>query len=634
MPGPALTSATGTPLFDVEAAAEPIDEPDQPPNHPADGPGGPPEGPGDANRNQIRMVVRLSALFAFWFAAMAITLFALGSDRVPEGTKVSGVDIGGLDRDTAVSVLHAAFEKRATAPFTVKALEKTIRLEPQRLGLNFDPEATVDHVVSSRVNPFDLLRAHKTGGIQEMILRIDEPRLMDEIAKLAGRFDQKPTEPEITYDLTVPLVNSGKSGTSVDRRAAAGLLVSRYLKDSTDLIELPVTSQSPLVSGDDARAAAAGPAAAAVSGPITLNVGALSAKATPEHLAASLSFQVRDGQLKPVVDGQKLRELMAGALRSVDTPAADATWSVASGKPVVVPSKDGSGVTDDAVLASSVTEVLDKSGSERIATVPVGPLKPKLTTEAAGALGITDKLAGYTQRFPYAAYRYQNIGGAAKKINKTLLMPGDVFSMNGIVGERTKANGFTEGLVVGDGGKFRMDLGGGVSAAATATYVAAFYAGLESVERGAHTIWISRYTPGLEATVAWGQLDMKFRNNSPSGVFVTTKMTGESLTVNIWGKKQFDEIKAVSGQRENITPFTTEKDSDPKCVPQGGVEGFDIKIDRVFIKDGQEVARETIPTHYMPAASVTCVPKSELKLPPVPATAAGPHATAPATSPG
>ena len=90
----------------------------------------------------------------------------------------------------------------------------------------------------------------------------------------------------------------------------------------------------------------------------------------------------------------------------------------------------------------------------------------------------------------------QNIGQAAKYINGTLLMPGETFSLNDTIGERTPENGYTKGFVVGPGGVFKEDLGGGVSASATTTWSAAFYSGLERVYTQAHSIWISRYRAG------------------------------------------------------------------------------------------------------------------------------------------
>ena len=232
--------------------------------------------------------------------------------------------------------------------------------------------------------------------------------------------------------------------------------------------------------------------------------------------------------------------------------------------------------------------------------------EPAVTTEQARALGVTEQLSTFTQKFPYAAYRVQNIGQAARNVNGTLLLPGETFSMNDVMKERTEKNGYTVGFVVGSGGVFAEDLGGGVSAATTTVWTGAFFAGLERVSTQAHSIYISRYQPGLEATVAWGLFDMKFKNDTPNAVFITTAMTDTSMNVTFWGTKVYDEIKAEFGPKENIVPFTTIFDKSKTCLGQSGMDGFTIDVDRVFMRDGQEVKRETITTNYRPAPKVKC----------------------------
>jgi len=240
--------------------------------------------------------------------------------------------------------------------------------------------------------------------------------------------------------------------------------------------------------------------------------------------------------------------------------------------------------------------------------VSVGTREPDLTTEEAKALGIHERLSTFTQYFPYAAYRLQNIGQAARRVNGTLLQPGQTFSMNDTIKERTKKNGYTEGFVVGEGGVFAEALGGGVSTATTATWTAAFFAGMERVQTVAHSIYISRYKPGLEATVAWGIFDMKFKNPYDKAVFITASATGTSVTVSFWGTRVYSDITAEFGKRENVVPFDTIHDTSKTCLGQGGVDGFTITVDRVFYQDGKEVRREPITTRYKPAPEVICGP--------------------------
>jgi vancomycin resistance protein YoaR len=178
--------------------------------------------------------------------------------------------------------------------------------------------------------------------------------------------------------------------------------------------------------------------------------------------------------------------------------------------------------------------------------------------------------------------------------------------MNETVKERTPENGYTVGYIVGAGGRLQEAQGGGVSTVATATWVAAFYAGLERVEQRAHTIWIPRYMAGLEATVAWGALDLKVRNNTGNGVLITAKTTPTSITVSVWGTRKYSRIKADFGPKYNIRGFDTVTDSSPACVSNPGQSGFDIDVDRVFLRQGREVKRQTFTTSYIPAPRVVC----------------------------
>lgn len=554
---------------------------------------------------QTQRAVRLTVLIVFWLTAVVITLIALGSTKIPSGTTVGGVEIGGLDRQSAINKLDASFDQQTNAPVTLKIAETTTRVPAAALGISPNFAATVDSVMTTRWNPFDMWRGLRGGGSGDIAFDVDQATLDGKLDALAQQYSQRPKEPEITYSGTTPQLTEPVVGKTIDRDAARGVLLTHYLR-AKGPIEMPIVEQRPAVSLEQAREELDGIAKTAVSAPVTVKVGDVSADASPAAIASALTFQVREGELRPVIDGAQLHAALGPVLAKVDTRAKDATWDVSSGKPVLVPAQPGNGVTDDHV-ADSVASVLDKQADQRRVEMPLGPLNPRLSTEDAAALNIKEKVSSFTQKFPYAPYRYQNIGQAAKKVNKTLLKPGEIFSMNKVVGERTKANGFTEGLVVGEGGRFQEDMGGGVSAAATTLWTAAFYAGLERVEQGSHLIWISRYRPGLEATVAWGQLDLKFKNDTPAGVLITTKMTKTGLTVTMWGEKQYDSVKAVSGPKTNTKPFTKEEASGPSCVEQAGVPGFSIAVDRLFYKGAEQVKKQTFTTSYIPAAQVTCV---------------------------
>jgi hypothetical protein len=115
----------------------------------------------------------------------------------------------------------------------------------------------------------------------------------------------------------------------------------------------------------------------------------------------------------------------------------------------------------------------------------------------------------------------------------------------------------------------------------------------------------------LEATVAWGVFDMKFTNNLSRAVLIKTKMTNSSMKVTFWGTKEYDSIEAEFGERVNVNKPKKIVKRNKKCVAQSGIEGFTITVNRVFIKDGQEVEREPMTTIYRAGPEIVCKKKKK-----------------------
>ena len=184
----------------------------------------------------------------------------------------------------------------------------------------------------------------------------------------------------------------------------------------------------------------------------------------------------------------------------------------------MVPAKPGVSYDPDDV-SGAFLELVTQPEGEREMKVEATVAEPDFTTEDAQALKIKEQVSTFTTYYPYAEYRNINIGRAAELVDGTMLKPGETFSLNDTVGERTGENGFTEGFIISDG-IFKEDLGGGVSQMATTTFNAMFFAGLKDVEHKPHSFYIDRYPVGREATVAWGSVDLRFQNDTPYGVLI------------------------------------------------------------------------------------------------------------------
>lgn len=542
-----------------------------------------------------------AALVIFALVALAGVLAWTSSGRgVPKGTRVAGIDIGGLSRDEAVTRLDTALGARAREPVMVRAGGEQAALPPAEAGLAFDAQASVDAALDA--GPVGLRRLLHRGASVPPVVRTDEAATRAALAPMVKAVSAPPREGSLRYVGTRPVATPSSPGRGIDVGEATERIHAAYLVTS-DPVELPVRELQPKVATAEIQRALREVARPAVAGPVAVKLGDRRTQVPPGVIAQILRFAPdSSGRLVPALDGARLRAELVRRGAEVDAKARNASIRIVGNKPVVVPAKSGR-VVRAADLSAAVLPVLSRT-DVRVAPVSGTEVAPRFTTQEAKDLGIVEKLASFRQPFPYAPYRVNNIGRAARYISGTVLRPGQVFSMNRTVRERTPQNGYVKGFVIKDG-RLREDLGGGVSTITTATWTAAFYAGMERIEQRAHSYWISRYRPGLEATVSYGALDLKFRNTADHAVLMTSSITNNSVTVSLWGTKKYG-IQAISGPRYNFRPYKTIYDPKKDCVPQAGVKGFSIAVTRIFRQQGREVKRETLRTSYNPADRIHC----------------------------
>lgn len=538
--------------------------------------------------------------------AVFLGIFAATNNAVRPGTTVSGVAIGGMSPDEAVTVLEESVGVKVNRKLEISAGDQVFEVRPRAAGITLDAQATVEQATNTGFNPLRLITDLIGSREIEPVIAVDQNALTDSVASIADVVNLNPIEPKLSVTKNKITLTQGSDGLEVDRDALGTQIVSAVTQ-TRSTITAPLKVTPPRVSATDALNAEK-LAEQAVANPVNVSVGEITATIPPETIARALSFTTQGSQLSPELDGAILHASIANQIKRAEQPGRNASFKIVGGSPVVVPSVVGSGVSDGE-LATAVLGVLSDPSSARSVSVALGTRDPELTTAAAQQLGINDKLSSFTQNFVYAPYRVTNIGQAAEYVNDTILMPGETFSMNDTIKERTVKNGYTVGTIIGPGGVFEDALGGGVSAATTAVWTAAFFAGMERTDTRAHSLYISRYQPGLEATVAWGVFDMKFTNDSPNAVLIKTKMTNSSMKVTFWGTRQYDAIEADFGERVNIKQPKKIVMTNKQCTPQAGIEGFTITVDRVFINNGEEVNREPMTTIYNAGPNVVCKKK-------------------------
>jgi len=571
-----------------------------------------PGGPRGGRRRSRRLLPGIVLLVILVLGGLYVAAFVFSSDRLPRGTVVAGVDLGGQRPEQAEVTLRDALRDKMSMPIDVVVGDRKFRINPERAGLEVDIPASVAQVPVGRSwNPADMWEEVVGGTSYEPVVVTVDDLLHKRMQKIADAVDEAPVDGAVTFTGDTARPTYPEQGSELDVDAATDAVRAAYLHGSAVSLDLqPVDGDVTSAAVSRAMERFANPAMAA---PVTLSLDGEQARLQPSEFATALSMESRNGRLVPQVDGDVLLDLVKQQLPLKKVDPVDATVRIRGGKPVVVPARKGLAPDADA-LEKVFLDLVATTGGPRRAELPTKGARPDVTTADARKLGIRQLVSEFTTYYPRAHYRNVNIGRAASLIDGTVLAPGETFSLNGTVGERSRDNGFTKGWIISDG-VYAKDFGGGVSQVATTTFNAAFFAGLEDVEHHPHSFYIDRYPVGREATVAWPDVDLKFRDDTKYGVLIqtivrpSTAHSRGALTVRMWSTKVWD-IRARTGDRYGFTKPSTRHLSGPGCEPNKGYAGFQIDVTRVFRKHGHRKIdhAEGMHTTYQPSDTVVCRP--------------------------
>ncbi len=559
-----------------------------------------------------RLVVVVVVVLALLLGGAYAAAYAMAGDKVPRGTTIAGVEVGGRTPDAAVRALRLGLAEQRSRPITVTVDGRSQSIDPREAGLGVDHRASVAAAGGGRSWEPSRLWDFYTGGDElAPVVTVDQARMDALVDRLGATVGTPPRDGAVTFRGKRIQVTQPRTGEQLDGEETRAALQAAYLQEEP-VAELTLQQVAPDIDEADVHDALTEFANPALSGPVTLVFDRSKVRLQPADFAGVLGLKAEAGRLVPDLDEAKLTRLVAGAVSDDGAPV-DATVALVDGRPKVVPAKPGVGY-DPADVTDAFLELVTRPGGEREMTVEATVQEPEFTTREARELGVREKVSTFTTYYPYAEYRNVNIGRAAELVDGTLLKPGETFSLNDIVGERTRENGFTEGFIISDG-IFKEDLGGGVSQMATTTFNAMFFAGLEDVEHKPHSFYIDRYPVGREATVAWGAVDLRFRNDTRYGVLVDARVTPSTpstqgvVTVSMWSTKVWDVTATTSG-RYNITSEETRVLNTEDCYPNDGYGGFDVDVTRHFRKPGSSTVhhRETFHTRYTPSDTVVCKP--------------------------
>ena len=231
-------------------------------------------------------------------------------------------------------------------------------------------------------------------------------------------------------------------------------------------------------------------------------------------------------------------------------------------------------------------------------TIPLKITVPDKTIDDLGEEAFPDKLSTFTTRYdPSNKNRANNVSISSDKIDGTIIMPGETFSYNQIVGERTIAAGYKEAGAYA-GGRVIQDIGGGICQTSSTLYNAVLLANLEIIDRSNHQFLTSYVEAGRDATVTWGGIDFKFKNNRTYPIKIEASAKNGVCEMSVYGIREETEYEVeIKSEVLSYLPYTTKYENDStleegkEVVEQSGYEGCTSATYRILKQNGKIISK-------------------------------------------
>ena len=457
--------------------------------------------------------------------------------EIRQGAVVAGVDIGGLEPEEAVTALEPVVQEIAE---TIIELHIELQFQDQiiivtagELGISLDTERTL----AEADNPPPPVVRPAAWLLDLFASRDVSPAVTTDLGTLATTVDPY-TDPETPR---IDLIDGAfRPVLSTDVPVPDMELLAERLEEAVQsnlggraVVEVPIRGMEPA----DPIAVALATALAVRANNITEGGVWLQLEGTTETL------NIGELALRQfiVLEGEQHDTHLALAERIADTLASLFVGIGAEGIPATVGLDEAGNVTISDGSAGfkcchdTVADVLlaGMTEDQQPVTLPAAPAPHPRGREWAESLGITEVVGEFTTNFKAGQDRVINIARISELTRGAIIEPGQGFSVNEYVGPRTMNKGFVPaGMILN--GVFVDSVGGGVSQYATTVFNAAFFAGLDFISYQSHTIYLSRYPYGREATVSYPAPDLVFENNTPYGVMLWPTTTGTSITVKLY----------------------------------------------------------------------------------------------------
>lgn len=456
-------------------------------------------------------IVFISFIIIFFILFLGITLYISSSDKIITGIYIKGVEVAGLTKEQAIEKVTNEFNNVLPNNLTVVHGEYETQLNLEDLGANLNIEEAVN-------------RAYNMGRDSNIF------KNMGTIIKNLVSVNDLDLNVTVNTEQCTSILND------ISTKLPDTVVQSSYYVEGNKLI---------ITRGKSGNVV-----------DVTPSIENIKNKIQDLTYASSKIELVTVAKDPDAIDIDKIHnEIYKEPVNAYYT----------TNPYVVYPHENG---VDFNISVDEAKAMLNEVKDEY--EIPLKYTAPSVTTNMIGTEAFPDLLAKFSTNYNARdTDRTTNLSLAAEKINGTVLMPGETFSYNTVVGERTIAAGYKEAAMY-QNGEVVDGLGGGICQISTTLYNAVLYSNLEIVERRNHQFVPSYSKAGRDATVVYGSIDFKFKNTRNYPVKILCTVSGGVAKCEIYGLKENPDYDVEITSRVTETTATSIKSETYKTVRQNG----------------------------------------------------------------
>lgn len=456
-------------------------------------------------------IVFISFIVIFFILFLGITLYISSSDKIITGIYIKGVEVAGLTKEQAIEKVTNEFNNVLPNNLTVVHGEYETQLNLEDLGTNLNIEEAVN-------------RAYNIGRDSNIF------KNMGTIIKNLVSINNLDLNVTVNTEQCTSILND------ISTKLPDTVVQSSYYVEGNKLI---------ITRGKSGNVV-----------DVTPSIENIKNKIQDLTYASSKIELVTVAKEPDAIDIDKIHnEIYKEPVNAYYT----------TNPYVVYPHENG---VDFNISVDEANAMLNEVKDEY--EIPLKYTAPSVTTNMIGTEAFPDLLAKFSTNYNARdTDRTTNLRLAAEKINGTVLMPGETFSYNTVVGERTIAAGYKEAAMY-QNGEVVDGLGGGICQISTTLYNAVLYSNLEIVERRNHQFVPSYASAGRDATVVYGSIDFRFKNTRNYPVKILCTVSGGVAKCEIYGLKENPDYDVEITSRVTKTTATSIKSETYKTVRQNG----------------------------------------------------------------